>query len=135
LADTLNIIEAQAVGHMAMFWLWALDNSPDGSLADVTPRMIARAAGWPGDPDAFCAALVHAGFLDQDEDGVLYIHDWGDYAGRLIEKREKNKQRMREARAANRAANVQRTCDERATHVQRTNDARAGATIPYRTIP
>jgi DNA replication protein DnaD len=43
-------------------------------------------------------ALVEAGFLDEDENG-LAIHDWFEYAGRLVEKREQNKERKRRSRA------------------------------------
>lgn len=119
LADLLDIQEAHVGGHLIWFWLWCLDNAPSGLLDGITPRMIARAAQWNGDPEVFIDALTESGFLD-DVDGQLEIHDWDLYAGRLIEKREDNAKRMKEARARKKA--------ERATHVQHTFDARAGAT-------
>jgi hypothetical protein len=125
-SDALNIAPAQVVGHLACFWMWALDNAPDGELGGLSNRLIARAAGWLKDADAFADALRAAGFLDGST-----IHDWPDYAGRLVQKREQNRRRMRDARAAHEA----RTDDERATHVQRTKDARAGATQPNRINP
>jgi len=87
---------------------------------------IADAAGWEGEPTAFIHALIECGpgksfgFLEQSEDGSISIHDWMDYAGRLIEKRQANTSRMRKARAKH----VQSTCKER-----------AGATVPNRTVP
>jgi|GEM_PF-4028698 len=44
--------------------------------------------------------------LEQTDDGGITVYDWMDYAGRLIEKRQANKKRMRSARAKH----VQRTC-------------------------
>jgi hypothetical protein len=64
---------------------------------------------WEGNPAEFIAALKSSGFLDE-----RVIHDWADYAGGLIRRREANAQRMRDARAKP----VQNTCDERAMHVQ-----------------
>jgi len=98
-ADALDIPDAQVIGHLVALWLWAIDNAPDGSLQGVTPRMVARAALWHGDPDQFVNALVSAGFLDQCE-GFLAIHDWDDHARKLIERRQQDAERKRLARAA-----------------------------------
>jgi hypothetical protein len=81
---------------MTCFWLWAIDNAPDGDVAGLSYRTIARAAQWTGDCDPFVGALVHAGFLDND-DG-LRIHKWMDYAGRLIRQREAAVKRTQEWR-------------------------------------
>ncbi|NPV80817.1 MAG: hypothetical protein HPY52_11160 [Firmicutes bacterium] len=88
LAAELEIPSIYAVGHMAQFWCWAIDNVPNGCLINIPPRVIAIAAGWPGDPDTFCRAALAAGFFDDDGQGNLSIHDWYDYAGRLLEQRE-----------------------------------------------
>lgn len=45
-------------------------------------------------------AMKSAGFLDITEDGTLEIHDWYEYAGKLIDQREAEKQRSRRRRAA-----------------------------------
>lgn len=128
LADLLNVEEVHVVGHLVSFWLWCLDNAQDGSLDDITPRMIARAAQWRGDTDEFMDALVKAGFVESTDDG-LEIHDWFDYAGRLIKKKEDNAQRMRDARTKRkRATHVQSTLYAQDEHMQNMLDARAGAT-------
>lgn len=114
------------VGHLHFFWWWALDFAQDGSLAKFDADEIADAALWEGDSTTFYRALITAGFVDELDDDTT-IHDWDEFAGRLIDKRKANAERMRQARAAN---------DEtRATHVQRTFHARAGATVPNRTVP
>lgn len=130
LADVLGIPEVYAAAHLISLWSWSLDNAPDGAL-HVRCTIIARACMWQGDADALVNALLETAFLERDEDGVLYIHDWQDYAGRLIDKRRANAQRMREARSKEPSTSVK----ERATHVQRTLDARAGATVPNPTVP
>jgi hypothetical protein len=106
-----------AVGHLHFLWWWALSYAQDGNLADFEDDDVAFAAGWEAEPNQFVAALQKAGFLDGRQ-----IHDWLDYAGRLIEKRRENAERMRKARA-------------RSSHVQRTLPARAGATVPNQTVP
>ena len=115
LAAALDLSETYAAAHLLRLWCWALDNAPDGNLTDVSDRAIARGADWSGEPEAFVAALTQAGWLDADR----AIHDWEQYAGRLIDRREANAERMRKARANRvspdknaRAENVQRTCDE-----------------------
>ncbi|HYW87278.1 MAG TPA: hypothetical protein VFB50_05890, partial [Chloroflexota bacterium] len=91
---------------------------PSGQIR-TTPAVIAKACLWRGNAQRFWQGLILSGFMDVDEDCVT-IHDWMDYAGRLVDKRAANAERMRLARA---------------NHVQRTSGARAGATVPNRTQP
>lgn len=123
LGDALDLpIPLYAMAHVIAFWLWALDNAPDGNLSSVSARTIARVARWPGDPAVFVNAMVDVGFLNADEDGALSIHDWGDYAGRLMERRR---------------ASVERTRKWRETHADGTHNERVpnAATVPNRTVP
>jgi len=116
LCRLLGISKAQAIGHLHMLWWWALDYAQDGSLARYDDLDVAIGAEWEGDEAAFVGALASSGFLDNDR----LIHDWHDYAGKLIERRERNAQRMRDARAGNDPD----TNNERASHVQGTQRAR-----------
>lgn len=97
LSDRLDISAPHAVGLLTVLWLWCLDNSVDGVLVGVSRRMISRAAMWEGDPEVFVESLVSCGFLEQEENGYA-IHDWHDYAGKLVEEREKEKERGRKRR-------------------------------------
>ncbi len=125
LARILDISIAQAVGHLHLLWWWAIDYAQDGDLSGYEAEDIAEAAAWDGDAGEFVEAMVAArgssglGFLEDNGKGLL-IHDWYDYAGRIIEKRKANAERMREARAE---------------HVQRTCKTRTGATVPTVPIP
>jgi hypothetical protein len=133
LARELGVSLPQAIGHLHCLWWWALDYAQDGDLSQYEADEIADGAEWDGDPAVFIESLRRCGFVTDKA-----IHDWQDYAGRLIERREKNRERMRQARGADTAV----TCNARATHVQDTCNARATrvqdtceATIPNLTQP
>lgn len=126
LARLLGCTVPAAVGHLHYLWWWCLDYAQDGDLSRWTNGDVAEACLWPGDPEEFVLALRDAGFVDWDGDDRR-VHEWDDYAGRLIEKRAANAERMRQARAAN----VRRTSTARSSTV----DARAGATVPNQTKP
>ena len=92
----LKIKTPQAVGHMCMLWLWAIDNAPDGDLSPFGADEIAEAGGYTGkDPHAFVDALVGAGFVDDDGTSLM-IHEWYDYVGNLVDKRAITKAQNRE---------------------------------------
>ena len=126
LAATLGINELYAAAHMSKLWTWALDNAQNGDLTGLPNKVIAFGAGWTGDENAFVDALVSSGWVDRDG-GSMSLHDWYDYAGRLIDKKNANKERMRNARAKN----VQRTNDAQPSHVQ----GLPNHTLPNLTIP
>ena len=97
-----------AIGLLHCLWWWAADYAPDGDLTKHDTEDVAVACEWDGEPAEIIKHLVDCGFLENN-DG-LHIHDWSDYAGALIERRDRNAERMRQTRAAN----VQSTCDARA---------------------
>ena len=99
-ADELEITPPHMMGLLVSFWLWILDNAPTGSLKGITPRMIARAAQWDGDAEKLADVLIRAGWIDKTEDGALGIHDWYEYAGKLIDQRQAEKERSARRRAA-----------------------------------
>ena len=94
LARLLGVSVPTVVGHLHGIWYWALDFAQDGDLRRYDPEEIADAALWEGEPGRFIEALVAAGYLDQTDNG-LAIHDWYDYAGRLIEQREARREQDR----------------------------------------
>ena len=125
LRTLLKICDAQAIGHLHLLWWWCLDNAPQGELGSMCSEIIAEAAHWRGDDaNAFVSAMIKSGFIDK-EGTRLSIHDWKDFTYKLIEAREKAKERMRLLRE--RSANVTRTSSERDAHVQ--------GTVPDHTVP
>lgn len=92
------------VGRLCILWLWAMSNRADGDLSDVDNADFARL--WelgPRKAAAFRDGLEQSGFLDRTQ-GRLLIHDWEDYAGRLLEARRRDRDRKRETRRREREA-------------------------------
>ena len=111
LARSLGVSVPTAIGHLHCLWWWALEYAQDGELTEFEPEDIASASLWEGDAQAFVSALIESCFLDH-ADTALYIHDWHDYAGKLIEKRKSDAERKRQSR----------TSDQRPTDIQRTSN-------------
>lgn len=125
LAGKLHIHPAQVIGHLAYLWWWSLDYVPNGDLSASTSTEIASAATWPGDADKFLAALKETEWID--ENGM--IHDWMDYAGKLVEQRsnERERTRMRVAEYRKRNTNVT------ALHGRSNGGTQPNPTIPNQT--
>ncbi|MAG37495.1 MAG: hypothetical protein CL878_14765 [Dehalococcoidia bacterium] len=104
LARLLGISHAAAVGHLHFLWYWAVQFADSGDLSGFDELDIVEAAGWEGEPETFIEALLEcggpgqAGFLERQAAGQLVIHDWMDYAGRLVERRRKDADRKRAKR-------------------------------------
>jgi hypothetical protein len=144
--STLHVDRHKLLGHLHELWWWGLDNADiTGLVGHVSDEVLAEAAGWPlKDAQRFVGALTSAEFIDATPDGLV-LHDWPDYAGKLNERREQNRERMRRARAARgprtdppngraRAEHVQHTNGAQAAHVDNTFDARAPATVPEQSL-
>jgi len=121
LARHLGVTEVAAAGHLHYLWWWALDYAKDGQLNGYDEADIADAACWDGDPAVLVKALLaaggpkRAGFLERGENHLL-IHDWDEYAGKLIARRERNARAMRDARVQH----VGDTCTTRVQHAVHT---------------
>ena len=121
LAAALDVHRMSAGAHVISLWLWALDNAPEGDLSHLSPAIISFGAEWEGDPQRFTTALVEAGFLDTADCNQLVIHDWHQYAGRLIDRRKADAERKR----------VHRTSAGHPPDAPRMS----APTVPYRTVP
>lgn len=121
LAHRLRVPRAQAAGHLTFLWLWALDYCPKGDLSGLEPAEISAGADFGGDAELFCQALRQSGWVDADGK----IHDWMEYAGKLIEAREKDKKRKADRREADKQ------------NVSGGNPADGGRTadVQYSTVP
>ena len=92
-----------ALGRLCILWLWALSNRPDGDLGELDGRRLGQILELtPRKAGPFLAALEQSGFLDR-EGTRLRIHDWEDYAGRLLEVRRRSAERSRRYREQSRA--------------------------------
>lgn len=99
LSRLLKLNQYEAVGLLWLLFDWGLVAAQkDGELPKMQPYHIARALEWPEKKaDQLSSALVSSGFLDL-RDGAYYIHDWYDYAGKLMDKREADREKMRRYR-------------------------------------
>lgn len=104
-ARRLKITRPQLIGHLHCLWWWALDYAQDGDLSAYAVEDIADAADWTGDAADFVGALAETarigdrpGFLEKQESGAFLIHDWYDYAGKLLDKRAIDAARKRASR-------------------------------------
>lgn len=92
-ARALGISIPTMMGHLHLLWHWCLKYAETGDLGDYDAMDIADAMMWEGDPDELIEALVNCGpgdrhgFLERDANGRLAVHDWLDYAGRLVQAR------------------------------------------------
>lgn len=130
LTGRLGVHHMQAIGHLHALWWWCLSYADDGDLSEFDDFEIARGAGWEDDPAVFVSALTAAGWLDEDRT----VHDWHDYAGKLVERRRADAERKAQAR---RKPSPQ-TPPPRPEDVQRTTDGRRAdgvRTQPNRTQP
>jgi hypothetical protein len=124
LARALGVSVPTAIGHLHLVWWWAMDYAEDGDVSRYNADDLADAALWEGDAETFWNSLVSAGFLDA-ENGTSSLHDWDDYAGRLIEKRRQDAERKRRERGHAAPSNG------RPPDVTRPS----GVTVPNRTVP
>jgi hypothetical protein len=155
-AALLGISVVTMVGHLHILWHWALSYAQDGDLTGFLPEDIAIGAKWDDDPERFVNALVNcklgankAGFVERTADGDLVLHDWWEYAGKYVAKRQADAERKRldrEAAAAERkapAGGKPAAPARTSPGVQQTSNGRladgAGrvpnSTIPNHTIP
>lgn len=143
-ARRLKISRPQMIGHLHCLWWWALDYAQDGNLSAYDADDIAAAAEWTGDAADFVNALADAarigdrpGFLALQESGAFSIHDWNDYAGKLLDKRAADAARKRLGRqtdSAKTAQGVQWTSYGHPTDIHETAQV-PNLTVPNLTVP
>lgn len=107
-AGRLSVDRHTIIGHLLELWTWGIDNVPsDGFMGNISFQELAIAADWRGDENSFVSALIDSGFIDKNPDG-LWLHDWYEYAGKLLEKREKEKERSKNRRSTTKKPMVDR---------------------------
>jgi hypothetical protein len=144
-AKALGISRPAAIGHLHYLWWWAMDFAQDGDITEFDNDELAEAALFDGDPVEFFAALESAGFVDTirepGQDARAVLHDWEQYAGRLVSQRKANAERQRAFRDRHKGI-TETPCDhetERNDNVTVTppllSQSRNGATVQDRTVP
>ena len=94
LAHLLEVSSAAGFGHVCRLWLWAIDYAEDGNLSKHDPAVLAMAVGLPAECGATLWKSLHETKL-VNANG--HIHDWDEYAGRLVQLRVRNRRRAKQA--------------------------------------
>ena len=90
--------DPRAWTYVVQLWAWIAEFEATGEVQGVDAALlVARGAGWTGDAEAFCRAMVAVGFLDTTPDG-LAVHDWEDWAGAHVERKHKDAARKAKSR-------------------------------------
>lgn len=136
LSSLLKCERRYAVGLLHDLFSWGLDAAQkDGSLPGLSAGEIGVALDFTGKKGkAVVEALVESGYME-NHNGVYSIHDWYDYAGKLVDKRVDAKRRKEEWKE--RKLNGDGTELERGKNSSRTVPEREknAPTVPNRTVP
>lgn len=96
----LRVGQAEAVGLVCGFLAYVTDNAEDGDVSHLDWADAADWVGWrKGD---MRETLVAVGFVDVDEDGSMHAHDYDDWNGKLVERRQKDRERKADVRRTKR---------------------------------
>lgn len=85
LGALLNCSRPCAIGYLTLLWDFTAEHSPCGDIGRWPDGAIARACEWQSEPGKFIEALVTAGWVDQDKNHRLLIHDWSAHCERWVE--------------------------------------------------
>jgi len=130
LSRHLGITVPAAIGHLHCLWWWALEYAQDGDLSEYDAEDIAEAAMWEGEAAPFTDGLVKAGFIDSTDDtDAVMIHDWMEYAGRLVTSRRRKSEAMKEKRAGNVPTTFRHVTDTLPTRA--VTNRNPTVTVPY----
>ena len=98
LERALGLSTPAVIGHLHMLWWWAIDHTDYGLIPRQYEALdIADGCGWPGDAEVFVSALKWAGWLDDYQDGWLFVHGWHERCGMMLKRRYKNEMKRRES--------------------------------------
>jgi len=92
--------ENATLGQLLRFWLWVMRYYPDGTVTtDING--IAYASGYTDEPAVWVDALKASGFLAHEENGIYSVHNWEEYGGALVTRRNREATRQQEKRKKN----------------------------------
>lgn len=79
-----------ATDYLLDLWIATAMNHPSGFLDGMDEIDIALEAGWDGDALEFCNALMECRFLEKDDSGVYFLHDWDDHQPHVVDSEERS---------------------------------------------
>lgn len=89
--------------YLLRLWSWVSRFCPTGHISGHLKVSLEDALGWHGENGLLLESMVVAEFLDEEQNGDLYVHDWAEYQSQVSETAIKERERKREYRAKLRA--------------------------------
>lgn len=80
LADALDIDQCFALGILEAIWHFTIQYATSGEIGRFSDRAIATGIRTSIKPDKLIKALIQTGWLDEDEECRIRVHDWQDHA-------------------------------------------------------
>jgi hypothetical protein len=93
LAYSLEIPLPHAIGLLELLWAFVAQQTPRGNVGRWSNAVIAGEAGWLDDPDVFIKSLISCGFIDENDEHRLLVHDWKDHAPNWVHAKLKKTRR------------------------------------------
>lgn len=118
------ILGENSTDYLLDLWISTAMNHPSGRLEGMDEVDIALESGWEKDPTSFVEALMKCGFLEKDQDGTYFLHDWDDHQGYAIHAQQRSDKAKRAASARWNATSIKNN----ATSIQ--NHAPSNAPTP-----
>jgi hypothetical protein len=78
---------ATAVGHLELLWHFTAEFAPRGDIGRYADDQIEGACEWYGKRGKLVQALTTSGWVDQDSEHRLIVHDWADHADGTVKKK------------------------------------------------
>lgn len=97
LSKILGVPKAQALGHLAAVWAWAVTYSPGGVIDPNDPTLDLHFLCEKNDScttkNDLLNAMIEVGFIENRR-GILHLHDWKDHTGWHLRNKAQNKERQ-----------------------------------------
>lgn len=86
LAQALDVHRLTAIGLLEQLWHWTARYAPRGDIGRWPAQTIAQGLYWDGEPEKLERALIDSGWLDEDPEHRLLVHDWAQHADDAVKK-------------------------------------------------
>lgn len=112
LAKDIGCSQKEALGILVSLWLWGLNNADrTGKLrscdrTDIAEEVLSKGLSDGLDKNSIVESLISNRWIDESEDGALYLHDWDTWQEqwyKFLKAKEYDANRKRQERARKRA--------------------------------
>lgn len=104
------------IGLLEALWIATQKNAPRGDIGRFDNEAIAIEIGWEEDPDVLIGHLVDCGWLDENDEHRLVVHDWEEHAPSWVKRKlGRSKEVIVSSKSTldGTPSSVETTCDEK----------------------